>query len=103
MHNPVLIVLGVLIGATSLSGAATAAKLQTRYLHPQTGVPLPVEPLEAVPGCLCSVHYKNVPGPKEPAKPFRQGVIDAPSVDSIPPLPLQDANGIYNLLKGDSQ
>lgn len=51
------------------------------FLDPYTGMELPPEPQHN--GCFCSVHYKTVPDPKEPAQPFRQG-FEPPPIESIP-------------------
>lgn len=92
------------IAAAVAIDARTEAKGKLQYRHPKTGALLPVEPSEAFPGCKCSVHYKNnLPTtPDRPAKPFRQGVIDAPSLDSIPPVP-QPGDTVQTILKGEKQ
>ena len=82
------LVLAAIVAGTAIE-ARTEGLSKLQYRHPATGVLLPPEPLEAVPGCLCSVHHKNVLPSKEPALPFRQGQLppDAPPLDSIPPVP----------------
>ena len=64
-------------GKTMINIAFAAAV----FINPYTGQPLPPEPQHD--GCFCSVHYKSIPDPREPAKPFRQGV-EAPPIESIP-------------------
>ena len=61
-----------------LGAIAVAAQI---FINPNTGLELPPEPQHN--GCFCSVHYKNVQAPVEPAKPFRQ-MYEPPSVDSVP-------------------
>ena len=55
--------------------------LALQYTDPHTGLILPPEPQHN--GCKCSVHHKTQLGPKEPAKPFRQG-LDAPLLETVP-------------------
>lgn len=101
MKTP-LCVIGLAVAAivaTAAIEARTEALGKIQYRHPATGVLLPPEPLEAEPGCLCSVHYKNVPGPnKAPAKPFRQS-LEPPPLGSIPPVPSPD-DPTNTILKG---